>query len=64
MDPPSLEKYYENLEIVSSSFFNNTMLARVFGTKMMWDTLGKPVDREQWGMTASTVNACEFFNLS
>jgi endothelin-converting enzyme len=57
MDPPSLESYYEKLEVTPDSYFNNTMKTRVFDVAMLWDTLGKPVDKDQWGMTASTVNA-------
>jgi endothelin-converting enzyme len=55
-DPSSLAKYYEKLTM-SSSFFNNTMNTRIFDVSTMWNTLGKPVDKNEWGMTAPTVNA-------
>ncbi|KAF1343659.1 peptidase family M13 [Lizonia empirigonia] len=57
MDPPSLEKYYNSVNVSSSTFFHNALSVRRFATDDEWSALGKPVDREQWGMHASTVNA-------
>lgn len=57
MDPPSLEKYYDSVNVSSSTFFQNALSVRRFATDDEWSALGKPVDREQWGMHASTVNA-------
>ncbi|KAF2017828.1 peptidase family M13 [Aaosphaeria arxii CBS 175.79] len=57
MDPPSLHKYYESVNISSDSFFANALAVRRFAVNEEWSALGKPVDREQWGMTVPTVNA-------
>ncbi|KAJ4991672.1 Endothelin-converting enzyme 1-like protein 1 [Stagonosporopsis vannaccii] len=57
MDPPSLEKYYDSVNVSSDAFLQNALSIRRFAVDDEWSALGKPVDRDQWGMTASTVNA-------
>ncbi|KAF2819217.1 zincin [Ophiobolus disseminans] len=57
MDPSVLETYYQSLNITSDSFFSNVLSTRRFRVDHMWSALGKPVDREQWAMSASNVNA-------
>ncbi|KAJ4350539.1 hypothetical protein N0V95_004645 [Ascochyta clinopodiicola] len=57
MDPPSLEKYYESVNVSSSTFFQNALSIRRFAVDDEWSALGKPVDRARWGMYADTVNA-------
>ncbi|KAH7127236.1 peptidase family M13 [Dendryphion nanum] len=57
MDPPSLSKYYSPVSVSSSTFFKNALSFRKFGVSEEWSALGKPVDREQWGMSVPTVNA-------
>ncbi|KZM19337.1 Endothelin-converting enzyme 1 [Ascochyta rabiei] len=57
MDPPSLEKYYDLVNVSSSTFFQNALSVRRFAVDDEWSALGKPVDRAKWGMYASTVNA-------
>ncbi|OSS43699.1 hypothetical protein B5807_11538 [Epicoccum nigrum] len=57
MDPPSLEKYYDSVNVSSDTFLQNALSVRRFAIDDEWSALGKPVDRDQWGMTASTVNA-------
>lgn len=57
MDPPSLERYYESVNVSSDAFLQNALSVRRFAVDDEWSALGKPVDRDQWGMTASTVNA-------
>lgn len=56
MDPASLRDYYAQLN-VTSEYFSNVLSASRFSVNQSWDQLGKPTDRDQWGMTASTVNA-------
>jgi len=52
---------YSSLEISkepeTSSYFQNVVNANVFESKRQLAKVGKPVDREEWGMTPQTVNA-------
>ncbi|KAH6622032.1 peptidase family M13 [Boeremia exigua] len=57
MDPPSLENYYHSVNVSSDAFLQNALSMLRFAIDDEWSALGKPVDRDQWGMTASTVNA-------
>ncbi|CBY00824.1 similar to gi/215261233/pdb/3DWB/A Chain A [Plenodomus lingam JN3] len=57
MDPPTLENYYESVNVSSDAFFRNALAMRRFGIDEEWSALGKPVDRDQWDMTVPTVNA-------
>lgn len=57
MDPSSLLNYYRSVDITSSTFFKNALSMNRFGVAEEWSSLGKPVDRDQWGMTVPTVNA-------
>lgn len=57
MDPSKLKTYYKDLDVKSDAFFANALSMRRFGVSNEWSALGKPVDREEWGMTAPTVNA-------
>ena len=53
----ALQEYYATVDIDSSTFFENWLSLHRFSNREMWSSLGKPVDRNEWGMTASTVNA-------
>ena len=57
MDPPSLASFYSTVNVSSDTFFENALTARKFEAAYEWSAYGKPVDREQWGMTVPTVNA-------
>ncbi|KAE8452493.1 hypothetical protein EG329_000395 [Mollisiaceae sp. DMI_Dod_QoI] len=57
MNPPSLQKYYKSINITPSTFFQNTLNMNRFDVARQWSSLGKPVDRNEWGMTVPTVNA-------
>ncbi|KAL8831777.1 MAG: hypothetical protein Q9191_000663 [Dirinaria sp. TL-2023a] len=56
-DSSALEKYYESLNISSTSFFGNAIAIAKFEISRQWSALGKPTDRDEWGMTAPVVNA-------
>ena len=56
-DSSALERYYESLNISSTDFFANAIATAKFETSRQWSALGKPTDRDQWGMTAPEVNA-------
>jgi len=57
MDPPTLQRFYESVNVSSNTFFSNSMAMRRFSVDDEWSALGKPVDRYQWGMSVPTVNA-------
>lgn len=57
MDPPSLQSYYRSVNINPTKFFNNALAMNRFDVAREWSSLGKPVDRNEWGMTVPTVNA-------
>ena len=56
MDPQDLQQYYKTVNI-SDSFYDTMNSVRKFQTAREWGALGKPTDRGEFGMTASTVNA-------
>jgi endothelin-converting enzyme len=60
MDPPSLQDYYRSVHVTPSTFFQNAVSMNKFDVAQSWSSLGKPVDRDEWGMTVPTVNACKF----
>ena len=48
---------YSALEVKPDDLFGNMVRSNQVEYKRMVDKLGKPVDREEWGMTPQTVNA-------
>jgi putative endopeptidase len=54
---PNKWETYEGLEINRNNFFANVRNSGAWGYTKMVNQLGKPVDRERWGMTPPTVNA-------
>jgi putative endopeptidase len=54
---PDKWKNYEGLEISSDKYYENMVNVGVFNYNFMISQLGKPVDRDRWGMTPPTVNA-------
>ncbi len=59
---PNQWRDYANLEIEKDDLIGNTMRATRFESQRHINKLGKPVDREEWGMTPQTVNA--YYNPS
>ena len=55
-DPAALQEFYSGL-VITDAFFNNTLSITRLGVNQSWSALGKPTDRDDWGMTAPTVNA-------
>src|ERR1700760_3008887 len=55
-NPHDLFEYYERLNI-GADYYENGELAYLFANNKSWHELLKPTDRDQWGMTAPTVNA-------
>ena len=56
-DSSALEQYYDAVNISSSAFFENALSVAKFDTCLEWSMLGKPTNRDEWGMTVPTVNA-------
>ena len=56
-DASDLQDYYKTVNITSATFFSNAISIAEFDTKHEWSALGKPTNRDEWGMTADTVNA-------
>jgi len=56
-DSSALNYYYEDVNISRTTFFENALSIAKFDTKHEWSALGKPTNRDEWGMTADTVNA-------
>lgn len=54
---PDKWKQYEGLQIKPDTYFDNVINAGKWGYDFMINQLGKPVDRERFGMTPPTVNA-------
>ena len=57
---PDRWRDYTNLTIDPKDFFGDTERAAEFEDARDWAKVGKPVDRNEWGMTPPTVNA--YFN--
>lgn len=57
MDAQDVKKFYQGLDVSNSTFFENEMAVAKFDLHNEWSKLGKPTDRDQWDMTAPTVNA-------
>ncbi|KAE8355164.1 hypothetical protein BDV28DRAFT_129424 [Aspergillus coremiiformis] len=57
MDAVAVEKFYQHLKVSNETFFENTLAAAKFDLHNEWSKLGKPTNRNEWDMTAPTVNA-------
>jgi predicted metalloendopeptidase len=54
---PNKWKDYSKLVVKRDDLVGNVMRARVVAADRELDKLGKPIDRDEWGMTPQTVNA-------
>ena len=54
---PDKWRDYATLEITKASYYENIMAASRFEFTRDLNKIGKPVDRNEWGMTPQTVNA-------
>jgi putative endopeptidase len=57
---PERWRDYSALEVERGDYFGDAVRAYHFEMARQWHKLGKPVDRDEWGMTPPTVNA--YFN--
>ena len=51
-----LRNYYGAVDISDLAYFNNALSMTKFDIAQMWAKLGRPTDRNEWGMTVPTVN--------
>ncbi len=54
---PNVWKDFSSVEITATNFIQNSWNCDAFYLKYELDKIGKPVNREEWGMTPQTVNA-------
>ena len=54
---PDKWRDYSELEIEHGDALGNSLRAEPFEFQRQLDKIGKPVDRQEWGMTPPTVNA-------
>lgn len=54
---PDKWRDYSGLEIKADDLAGNIMASNAFDASFMLNKLGKPIDRDEWGMTPQTVNA-------
>ncbi|MBC7405813.1 MAG: M13 family peptidase [Cytophaga sp.] len=54
---PNKWRDYSNLTITKGDTVGNLRNTRMFASKVELNKLGKPIEREEWGMTPQTVNA-------
>jgi len=54
---PDKWRDYSELKITTDSYVQNVLRARAFNFAYRLNKLGKPIDRNEWGMTPPTVNA-------
>ena len=54
---PDKWRDYSSVTIAADDFYGNSLRATEFETHREFNKVGKPVDRNEWGMTPPTVNA-------
>jgi len=59
---PNKWRDYSNLKIAKADLYGNMQRATAFEYQRNMDKLGKPVDKDEWGMNPQTVNA--YYNPS
>lgn len=52
-----LQHYYSNISISATTYFANKLSVVRHDVRESWSQVGKPVDKDEWGMSAQTVNA-------
>ena len=60
-DSVDLQKYYESVNITSTGFFDNALSIAQFDASREWSALGKPTNKDEWGMSVPTVNVRTVF---
>ncbi|KAL8888068.1 MAG: hypothetical protein Q9215_004448 [Flavoplaca cf. flavocitrina] len=60
LDAEAVEKYYQGVQVTNDSYFDNALSVAKFDAHREWSKLGKPTNRDEWLMTAVTVNVDEY----
>ncbi|KAL0094127.1 hypothetical protein F4703DRAFT_1727255 [Phycomyces blakesleeanus] len=53
----NLKEYYQNINITTTSFYDNENSATAWELADIWSRMGKPIDKARWMMDAQEVNA-------
>ena len=59
---PEKWRDYSSVKVTRDDFYGNSQRADYFETHRIWNKIGKPTDKKEWGMTPPTVNA--YYNPS
>jgi putative endopeptidase len=59
---PEKWRDYSSIKVTRDDFFGDSQRADYFETHRVWNKIGKPTDKKEWGMTPPTVNA--YYNPS
>ncbi len=59
---PEKWRDYSSVKVTRDDFFGDSVRANSFETHRVWNKIGKPTDKKEWGMTPPTVNA--YYNPS
>jgi putative endopeptidase len=59
---PEKWRDYSSVKVTRDDFFGDSERADYFETHRVWNKIGKPTDKKEWGMTPPTVNA--YYNPS
>lgn len=60
----SLLGYYDGVDISHTDFFHNAISVAQFDVRREWSALGKPTNRDEWDMTAPTVNVSRLCQIT
>lgn len=63
LDPQAIQRYYDDVRITNTTYFGNALAIAEFKSRREWAKLGKPTDRDEWLMTAVTVNVSTLIYL-
>lgn len=63
LDPKAIEKYYDGVHITNATYFGNALAIAKFKSHREWAKLGKPTNRDEWLMTAVTVNVSNLASI-
>ncbi|KAL8809939.1 MAG: hypothetical protein Q9200_002994 [Gallowayella weberi] len=56
LNATAIKNYYGDVHISNNSHFGNALAVAEFDSRREWSKLGKPTNRDEWLMTAVTVN--------
>ncbi|KAI8078350.1 hypothetical protein BDF21DRAFT_363405 [Thamnidium elegans] len=56
-NPSSIQEYNSGLSVNKTSFYETEIISSVWYSNKMWKKVGQPIDKDEWLMSAQTVNA-------